>query len=77
MIKKKNIDNRMYNIPPLNTATKRFDKTISFRVESDLIYELEKLLNMRYGGRKIPLNSISFVLRNAIKKKIRELKGCK
>jgi hypothetical protein len=68
------LDRRVYNIPPpSNTAPKRFDKTLSFRVEADIVDELEQLLKRRYGSKRVPMNSVSFVLRTALKKKIKEL----
>lgn len=68
------MDRRVYNIPPPpNTALKRFDKTLSFRVEADIVDELEQLLKRRYGSKRVPMNSVSFVLRTALKKKVKEL----
>ena len=69
------MDKRKLNTPPVNTSIKRYNRTISTRIESSLIDELELLLQKRYQGRNVPMNSISFVVRTAIKKKIRELKG--
>ncbi len=67
-------DRRIYNIPPPpNTAPKRFNKTLSFRVEADIVDELERLLKRRYGAKRVPMNSVSFVLRVALKKKVKEL----
>jgi hypothetical protein len=67
-------DKRIYNIPPApNTAPKRFNKTLSFRIEADIVNELERLLKRRYGARRVPMNSVSFVLRTALKKKVKEL----
>jgi hypothetical protein len=67
-------DRRVYNIPPPpNTAPKRFNKTLSFRVEADIVNELERLLKKRYGSKRVPMNSVSFVLRTALKKKVKEL----
>jgi hypothetical protein len=67
-------DRRIYNIPPPpNTAPRRFTKTLSFRVEADIVDELEQLLNRRYGSKRVPMNSVSFVLRTALKKKVKEL----
>lgn len=69
------IDRRKFNLPPPPPTTiKRFDKTISARVEGNLIAELERLLNRRYGAKNVPMKSISFVIRTAIIKKIRELR---
>jgi hypothetical protein len=68
------MDRRVYNIPPPpNTAPKRFTKTLSFRVEADIVDELEQLLKRRYGSKRVPMNSMSFVLRTALKKKVKEL----
>ena len=68
------IDRRVYNIPPApNTAPKRFNKTISFRIEADIVDELERLLKRRYGSKRVPMNSVSFVLRTALRKKVKEL----
>jgi hypothetical protein len=73
-LKSSKIDLRKYNIPPINDSVKRFDTTISFRIEKHLIDELELLLARRYGSRNVPMNSLSFVLRAAVKKKINLLK---
>ena len=68
------MDRRIYNIPPApNTAPKRFNKTLSFRIEGDIVNELEQLLKRRYGAKRVPMNSVSFVLRTALKKKVKEL----
>lgn len=68
-------DRRKFNTPPPpNSYPKRYNKTVSARIEASLLDELEVLLNRRYGGRKLPMNSISFVIRNAIKAKARELR---
>jgi hypothetical protein len=68
------VDRRVYNIPPApNTAPKRFNKTLSFRIEADIVNELERLLKRRYGSKRVPMNSVSFVLRTALKKKVKEL----
>ena len=68
------MDRRIYNIPPPpNTALKRFTKTLSFRVEAAIVDELEQLLKRRYGSKRVPMNSVSFVLRVALKKKVKEL----
>lgn len=75
MIKHKYLDKRKFNTPPPpNTAIKRYNSTVSARVDISEVEELECLLNQRYGGRKLPMNSISFVIRSAIKAKARELK---
>ena len=69
------IDKRKFNVPPPPPSTiKRFNKTISARVEANLVDELEHLLNRRYGARNVPMKTISYVIRKAIIKKIRELK---
>ena len=69
------IDKRKFNVPPPPPSTiKRFDKTISARVEGNLVDELERLLNRRFGARNVPMKSISFVIRMAIVKKVRELR---
>lgn len=67
-------DLRMYNVPPINNALKRFDTTVSFRIERELIEELELLLGRRYSSKNVPMRKLSFVLRSAVKKKIKELK---
>jgi hypothetical protein len=68
-------DNRRFNVPPPpNNAIKRFDKTVSARVEARMLFELESLLKRRYGGKNVPMAKVSFVIRTAILKKIRELK---
>lgn len=72
---KKN-DRRKFNIPPINPNTvKKFTKTVSARVEEHLLDKLVSLLNQRYNYRKVPMNSISFVIRRAIIIKIKELDG--
>ena len=69
------IDNRRFNIPPPpNNAIKRFDKTVSARIEASLLDELERLLKRRYGAKNVPMVKISFVIRTAIQRKIRELR---
>jgi hypothetical protein len=69
------LDNRRFNTPPPpNNAIKRFDKTVSARIEASLLDELESLLRRRYGAKNVPMSKVSFVIRTAIKKKIRELK---
>ena len=50
------------------------NKILTVRVVEDDLNELKRLLNMRYGYKKIFLNSVSYVVRKAIKKKIRDLK---
>lgn len=67
-------DLRRYNVPPKNNAVKRFDTTVSFRIERELIEELELLLVRRYGVKNVPMRKLSFVLRSAVRKKIKELK---
>ena len=68
------LDKRVYNIPPPpNTAPRRLTKTLSFRVEANIVDELEQLLKRRYGSKRVPMNSVSFVLRVALKKKVKEL----
>jgi hypothetical protein len=70
----KKFDRRKFNIPPINPNTvKKFTKTVSSRVEEHLIDRLIYLLNRRYNNKKVPMNSISFVIRRAIIMKIREL----
>jgi hypothetical protein len=69
------LDNRRFNVPPPpNNAIKRYDKTVSARIEASLLDELESLLKRRYGAKNVPMSKVSFVIRTAIKKKIRELK---
>ncbi len=69
------LDNRRFNTPPPpNNAIKRFDKTVSARIEANMLDELERLLQRRYGAKNVPMSKVSFVIRTAIKKKIRELK---
>ncbi len=69
------LDNRRFNTPPPpNNAIKRFDKTVSARIEASLLVELESLLKRRYGAKNVPMSKVSFVIRTAIKKKIRELR---
>lgn len=68
-------DNRRFNIPPPpNNAIKRFDKTVSARIEASLLFELESLLKRRYGAKNVPMSKVSFVIRTAILRKVRELK---
>ena len=73
-LKTTKFDLRMYNVPPINNAVKRFDTTVSFRIERELIEELELLLGRRYSSKNVPMRKLSFVLRSAVKKKIKELK---
>ncbi len=73
-LKTSKIDLRCYNVPPVNNAVKRFDTTVSFRIERELVEELELLLGKRYGLKNVPMRKLSFVLRSAVKKKIKELK---
>ena len=69
------LDNRKFNTPPPpNNAIKRYDKTVSARIEASMLDELERLLRRRYGAKNVPMSKVSFVIRTAIKKKIRELK---
>lgn len=69
------LDNRRFNIPPPpNNTVKRYDKTVSARIEASLLDELESLLKRRYGAKKVPMAKVSFVIRTAIQKKIRELR---
>ena len=49
------------------------NKILTVRVVEDDLNELKKLLNVRYGYKKIFLNSVSYVVRKAIKRKIREV----
>jgi hypothetical protein len=67
-------DLRCYNSPPVNNAIKRFDTTVSFRIERELVDELELLLSRRYGLKNVPMRKLSFVLRSAVKKRINTLK---
>jgi hypothetical protein len=48
---------------------------MSVRVVEKDLNELKMLLNRRYNGRKIFLNSMSWVVRNAMKRRIRELRS--
>lgn len=73
-LKTSKFDLRKYNVPPINNAVKRFDTTVSFRIERELIEELELLLGRRYSSKNVPMRKLSFVLRSAVKKKIKELK---
>ena len=49
------------------------NKILTVRVVEEDLNELKRLLNVRYGYKKIFLNSVSYVVRKAIKRKIREL----
>ena len=67
---------RRFNVPPPpNNAIKRYDKTVSARIEASLLDELESLLKQRYGARNVPMSKVSFVIRAAIQRKVRELRG--
>ena len=67
-------DRRKFNIPPKPPKYENtYDKVLSVRVVEDDLNELKRLLNVRYGYKKIFLNSVSYVVRKAIKRKIREL----
>lgn len=69
------IDKRKFNVPPPPPSTiKRFDKTVSARIEASLLFELESLLKRRYGAKNVPMAKVSFVIRAALIKKVRELK---
>ena len=69
-------DRRKFNTPPINPNTvRRFTQTISARVEEPLLEKLRLLLNKRYNFRKVPMNSLSYVIRRAILLKIRELEN--
>lgn len=69
------LDNRRFNLPPPpNNAIKRFDKTVSARIEATVLDELDCLLKRRYGGKNMPMAKVSFIIRIAILKKIRELR---
>ena len=69
------LDKRRFNVPPPpNEAVKRYDKTVSARIEASLLDELESLLKRRYGARNVPMSKVSFVIRAAIQRKVRELK---
>jgi hypothetical protein len=74
-LKTSKFDLRRFNVPPVNNSVKRFDTTVSFRIEKDLVDELEILLCRRYGSKNVPMRKLSFVLRLAVKKKIKELKS--
>ena len=73
-LKTSKFDLRKYNVPPVNYSIKRFDTTVSFRIEKELVYELELLLGRRYISKNAPMRKLSYVLRSAVKKKIKELK---
>lgn len=74
-LKTSKFDLRRYNVPPVNSSVKRFDTTVSFRIEKELVDELEILLGRRYSSKNTPMSKLSFVLRSAVKKKIKELKS--
>jgi hypothetical protein len=74
-LKTSKFDLRRYNVPPVNNSVKRLDTTVSFRIEKELVEELESLLGRRYGLKNVPMRKLSFVLRAAVKKKIKELKS--
>ena len=74
-MKKSCLDKRRFNVPPPpNNAIKRYDKTVSARIEASLLDELESLLKRRYGARNVPMSKVSFVIRAAIQRKVRELR---
>ena len=73
-LKTSKFDLRKHNVPPINNSVKRFDTTVSFRIEKELVEELELMLRRRYGSKNVPMSKLSFVLRSAVKKKIKELK---
>ncbi len=73
-LKTSKFDLRQYNVPPVNNSIKRFNTTVSFRIEKELVEELELLLGRRYGLKNVPMSKMSFVLRSAVKKKIYSLK---
>ena len=67
-------DRRKFNIPPKAPKyEKTYNKVLSVRVVDEELNELKRLLNKGYGYKKIFLNSVSYVVRKAIKRKIREL----
>ncbi len=69
-------DKRKFNAPPINPNTvRRFTQTISARVEEQLLEKLRLLLNKRYNFRKVPMNSLSYVIRRALLLKIKELEN--
>ena len=73
---KSSFDKRKFNTPPVNPNTvRRFTQTISARVEEPLLEKLRLLLNKRYNFKKVPMNSLSYVIRRAILLKIRELEN--
>ena len=61
---------------------KIYDKVMSVRVVEKDLNELKALLNRKYGGskdrkyggRKMFMNSVSWVVRSAMRRRIRELK---
>ena len=69
------LDKRRFNVPPPpNNAIKRYDKTVSARIEASLLDELESLLKRKYGAKNVPMSKVSFIIRAAIQRKVRELK---
>lgn len=74
-LKTSKFDLRKYNMPYVNNSVKRFDTTVSFRIEKELVDELQILLCRRYSSQNVPMRKLSFVLRLAVKKKIKELKS--
>jgi hypothetical protein len=73
-LKTSKFDLRQYNVPPVNYSVKRFDTIVSFRIEKELVEELELLLGRRYSSKNVPMRNLSFILRLAVRKKIKELK---
>jgi hypothetical protein len=74
-MKTSNLDKRRFNIPPPpNNAIKRYDKTVSARIDASLLDELGSLLKRKYGARNVPMAKVSFVIRAAIQRKVRELR---
>ena len=58
-------DRRKFNIPPKPPKYEKiYDKVLSVRVVNEELKELKRLLNKRYGYKKIFLNSVSYVVRN-------------
>jgi hypothetical protein len=57
-LKTSNIDLRRYNVPPINNSVKRFNTTVSFRIEKELVDELEILLGRRYGSKNVPMRKL-------------------
>jgi predicted DNA-binding protein len=54
-------------------SNRKFTKTMSLRVETELHDRLHLLLIDKYGGRKDYINSMSKIMREAILLKIEEL----